>query len=95
MCRSEADITTSSLFQEEHNLIKIYPQPTQNKLFISSTSNLKEIFLVDINGKICKHEYVRDNTIYTLDLENINKGIYVLRVRLDDELLNVQKVVVQ
>lgn len=91
----KADITTSSLFQEEHNLIKTYPQPTQNKLFISSTSNLKEIFLVDINGKICKHENVRDNTIYTLDLENINKGIYVLRVRLDEELLNVQKVVVQ
>ncbi len=65
----------------------IFPIPAKNILYIRTHSNFKNSIyeLVDLNGKIMEKAYFNNNTI---DISGFNKGIYILRITTENELIN-------
>ena len=57
--------------------VRIFPNPANNKVKISSASKIDRVELYDIIGKLVLAENISSNT---LDVGKINNGLYVLRV---------------
>ena len=70
--------TVLSVTNFDKNNISIYPNPVENKLFISAKENLKSIKVYTILGK----EIINlktDNAKIELEMMAFNKGIYLLK----------------
>lgn len=62
------------------SLINIYPNPTKNNLTINTRQKIKNIEIYNIYG--IKQKV--DNNKNTLDLKNYKKGIYMLRIHIEN-----------
>jgi hypothetical protein len=75
-------ITSVSEGQPFENLVSIYPNPTSGSLTISSDrlEGPFEVTVVGADGRIVYSKRIRfeNNGVHKLELEDVNKGIYVL-----------------
>lgn len=69
---------------------KLYPNPSQNWIYMRSGSNLlgSEILIKDINGRVISSQRLETNNT-GINIENLSNGVYLLSVK------NGQKEVVQ
>lgn len=61
----------------ESDILIIYPNPTNNKVFINSPSKVINIELLNINGK--RIAWLEGNDITEYSLANISSGIYFMK----------------
>lgn len=61
-------------------LAKIYPNPVNDILNISSESNLKTARLYDIAGKMLKEINLNSSSSQVINIADLNKGVYMLKV---------------
>lgn len=76
-----------------NSIIKIYPNPAKDKIYINNTENIKieSISIIDLKGKnIMKFE--RNKT--ELDLSGISTGIYLLKLTYGNEII-IKKIVIE
>ena len=71
------DTTISFNNDLNKNLFKIFPNPNQNKINISSTLN-GEIKIYNLNGKIVKRKQ-KISAIETINISDLDKGIYLIK----------------
>ena len=65
--------------------IQVYPNPTQSKVKIESSEQMKSIELIDLTGKsILKKMDFLDNSI---DLSAVKNGIYFMRITLENNVV--------
>ena len=83
----ETNIATTT-FQEPlsvneftHNTVSVYPNPTSGQLFIDSIDPIGSLELYDIQGRKVQEFTISEE--HTIDLTNISKGIYFLRIQTD------------
>ncbi|WP_370477858.1 rhamnogalacturonan lyase family protein [Tamlana flava] len=77
------------------NSISVWPIPTKNVLYISSSlNNLSEISISDVNGRLIKHETLKNTNKSEINVSNIPSGIYFLKLSNDLEQTTVRKVVI-
>lgn len=65
--------------ESNNKKIQIYPNPTSDKLFISSSSKLKKFGIYDFTGKML-FENNFEGTSYNIDVRSLKTGIYILRI---------------
>ncbi|MBI5538740.1 MAG: T9SS type A sorting domain-containing protein [Bacteroidia bacterium] len=85
---------TSEIFTNKlSNLPKVYPNPTNGKFTITETDNIKLIEVVNVLGKII-YCTIPENRLNKseIDLSNVPKGIYFIKVDNGDKV-HVEKVV--
>ena len=71
-----------SIMKNENESLKIYPNPTQEKIIIDNINNFKSVTIIDINGKrIIQSE----NKI--IDISNLKPSIYLLKIECTDKIL--------
>ena len=72
-------ITPSGSNAFEYSKINIYPNPTQEILFVSTQDKLKRIEIFDVSGKSCfiKTSNFLDSKI---NISSLSKGIYTVKV---------------
>ncbi len=60
--------------------MKIYPNPTKGHVQIDFENliGLKEIEIIDLQGKIILNFETEQNNYY-IDLENLKRGVYILK----------------
>jgi hypothetical protein len=60
--------------------IKIYPNPTNNIIYIEGLDNNKSntIQIFDVQGKLVLTKTINEKG--TIDLSELNKGVYVIKV---------------
>lgn len=93
---STANITEIDL----NNSIKIYPNPSNGLLNIKLNDNLGEfmkISVFDISGKnvySSQFEFINDNQIKTIDLNDLEKGVYSIQINTKNGMIN-KKLVIQ
>ncbi len=76
------------------NQVLIYPNPTDGILKINSSQNA-EAELTDINGKIViDRTKILSNQVHTFELDNLAKGIYMMKVS-NNNFIQQSKVVVR
>lgn len=74
--------------------VTIYPNPTSEKLFISSDLNLNKFIIYDLSGKrLIAKELKKDN--YTIDVSYLKKGIYILELTDDKGKIHSHKFIIE
>ncbi|MGD2034924.1 MAG: T9SS type A sorting domain-containing protein [Bacteroidales bacterium] len=84
------DLTINPIpYLTDRELIKVYPNPAEHHLFIECQTG-KELLkyeLVNFHGQTILSGYLAGNSI---DVSAIESGIYILRLDIDGELINVK-----
>ena len=76
--------------------VSIFPNPLlDGKLNIKSSESIKEIEILSIVGKVVYNEKIEDKNKVTLDLDNLDKGLYIVKVKLDKEQTITEKLMVR
>lgn len=67
---------------------KIYPQPAESVLNISSDKNISRIEVVNVSGGLVKQEEVsiHDGETYALPVDDLTKGCYILILHSEDKI---------
>ncbi len=74
--------------------IKFYPNPTSGMLNINlPQATDTKLTLVDITGKVVER-FNTNTQIINIDLSNKSKGVYMLKLEIDSEIIN-QKIIVE
>lgn len=72
--------------------INIFPNPTNNVLYIKSNQPIESIFLYDITGKNIIKKQTKNN-FNQLDISNLRNGIYVLHLVDENHKITVKQVI--
>ncbi|MFD1553588.1 hypothetical protein DNU06_16050 [Putridiphycobacter roseus] len=80
--------------------LKIFPNPANDELYIYYASQIAHenviAYLYNVNGQIVKQWAITSNyTTYMLDVSSFSKGIYVLKIANDLEILKTEKLVLE
>ena len=73
----------------------IYPNPTDDKLTVSIRQgvNIKDIYFVDLSGKLIKpRSIIRNQDKMDINVSNLDQGIYLLELVSDKEVDKVKVV---
>jgi hypothetical protein len=70
----------------ETTKISIFPNPTMDLVHVEVNSIISEIALHDINGKTLNVGLKLDKNSAEIDLSQYNPGVYILRVRINNEI---------
>ena len=79
------DLVTESIESITHNntSLHLYPNPTENHLFIETEHEIEEIVIYDVYGRKCQQ--VNETTSQqVLDVTDLNAGIYFIKVVTDN-----------
>ncbi len=68
--------------------VKTHPNPFEEAFYIESESEILELTIVDMNGRILKYQNEFQSTLITLDEISMPTGIYFLQLRTPKELLH-------
>lgn len=68
------------------NTFTIYPNPTQNSIYLSSVNKIEKIVLVDLLGSIVQEEVTPISG--QLNLSNLKPGAYFVQVYFDDQVIS-------
>ncbi len=66
--------------------LDIYPNPVGDKLFVESEMNIEEICIFDALGR-CQDIEMSSSQFVTLDLSDLNGGVYFVRIKSDGEFI--------
>jgi hypothetical protein len=73
------------------NTFTLYPNPTNGKVTIYASENIKNIRILDIQGRLVLENNTMGN-MTELDLSFANSGIYIVQIATESEIIN-QKLV--
>jgi hypothetical protein len=73
--------------------LKIYPVPVSDLLHIESERSLNQVEISGISGQVMRTESLNGVTSTTMDLSHFEKGVYFLRMNMDDGSILVRKVI--
>lgn len=86
----DSDVSIST--QDQRNSLQVYPNPTEGKLRIQSTNQLKWHYRIfDLRGKLLESSTFRKDK--TLDLSFLRKGMYVLELQNEFGISDYQKII--
>lgn len=80
--------TTNIFERESENTIQLFPNPTKRYIQVKSDTEIKDISLTSIDGRVIETTLTK-----TIDLNNIDTGIYFLNITTKENKLIVKKIV--
>lgn len=83
-CEVTTECTNLSIEEYTLNNVKLYPNPSREKLFINSISNITSVTIYDIDGSIIK-EILNKSSSLEIDVEALSTGIYFLKINSNRE----------
>ena len=86
------DFTAAS--EAESKIVRIYPNPADSVINFNNIQELRRpvVRVYSINGKLIKREKLRGNS---MDISEINPGVYVLKIKAKGRFAYSQKIVVK
>jgi len=89
----EYSLQTLSREKESVNVIKFYPNPANNWLYVDTgNSNSEQFTIYDISGKIIK-TIESDSQNNRINISNLSKGVYFVEVKLTNGSKNIKKII--
>lgn len=81
----------------ESDLIKIWPNPAQDHIFIESKKNYRNaVFeIIDINGQLLLREDIQLCSIQSVNINYLSPGIYYYRILISNKLLKSNNLLVR
>ncbi len=91
-----ADADTSAINIEpivnEIVVLKCYPNPATDYIWVQTSDDVKEIYLADNSGKLMQ-KMTPTSTLFEMDLTNYPSGIYYLKAWINDKWVSARIVV--
>ncbi|NJL75242.1 MAG: T9SS type A sorting domain-containing protein [Saprospiraceae bacterium] len=87
----DATVNTENELQIEQ--LHLYPNPTKDEVTIESTTNVVQVWVYDVQGRLMQ-QFNNRLPISTIDVRNWAKGIYWIQVQTEKAILT-KKLVVQ
>jgi hypothetical protein len=80
------DITDVLSVEEfKSDLFKVFPNPTSSNLTIQSKVNIREIRIIDINGRLLNNfDAINEDQEISISVENLSNGVYFLRLQIEN-----------
>lgn len=78
-------LNVTERYDDDHQLL-VYPNPTEDRLFIEMTENMMEVQILDMTGRVVYEKENISNKL-TIPVEGFSNGIYLLKILLKDELI--------
>ena len=72
------------------NEIRIYPNPANQTIFLSSNVNIKEVTVLDLTGKIVLKKDANSN-LEQLDVSSFKNGLYLLKISDENQMFYVEQ----
>ncbi len=88
-----SDLPTSTQKIQKSIGVKVYPNPANNLVNITSNENIQQIQLFDLNGKLIQQIH-SNSTTAQLQVNNLSKGVYVLNLFINNQLIQ-EKLIIQ
>ena len=82
------DLVTEAVESITHNntSLHLYPNPTENHLFIETEHEIKEIVIYDVYGRVSTvYRLQSTDFVHSIDVTNLNTGIYFIKVVTDNK----------
>lgn len=89
------DCNIVSVKDEIENELNIYPNPGKDIITIESDKNIRDIKLFNIDGSLIKYFKNVQNKNTNINIENLNCGIYILKISLGNGKIQNKKFVKQ
>ena len=77
----QSNCTSTSIENKEINNLKIYPNPVNNTLNVSSDKKIKKIEIYDTLGRVI---YAESNPSSAINVEQLESGLYSIAIIFDD-----------
>lgn len=68
------------IFGDDQIIIQSYPNPATSFITIKSNTTVNHIEVLSLNGQVVKRIEKVDSNTYRLDVRDISKGMYILRI---------------
>jgi hypothetical protein len=68
----------------ENNDVVMYPNPTKDMLFFATAEQIDEVRIYDLSGKE-REKYIPEQN--RINLKNLERGVYLLRVKNDNKTI--------
>jgi hypothetical protein len=80
----------------DNDFVKIYPNPSNGVFNITSLRNIENasIAIVDVNGRIVYKEVKTIQGTSSIDLSNLNTGIYIMKIK-GDNFNKTEKIIIK
>ncbi len=78
-----------SINDDEENLLELYPNPTEDKISISSKMVFDQYAIFNMEGQLIKKGFIVDQSI---NIAHLNRGVYLIKVQ-NTKLMKVKKIV--
>jgi len=88
--------TKGASLQQEKG-IELYPNPvTEGRLTITANESILSVQVMNITGKIVfNEEYPSNSTLVTLELDKLEKGIYLVRINFTAKEVHTEKIMIK
>jgi hypothetical protein len=82
--------TVTSVTDETTSGLSIYPNPSDGRITFDYDQPFRTIILsvYDITGKLLDTRSLRDANKASVDFSNLQKGMYILKIRIDEQEIN-------
>ena len=93
------NITISAVFEKnndvstpiiEKSTVTVFPNPVQDLLHIKAEEAIRQVFVMDLNGRTVKQLSGHYKHYTTIDLRNISAGTYIVRVYTDNAVIPIR-----
>lgn len=78
-------INALGIEETEIQKLKIYPNPTADKLNINTNENISNFILTDASGRLLHANWEKSSSGYTTSLQHLTKGTYVLQFEIKNK----------
>jgi hypothetical protein len=91
------NIYIPATYNDDPGKIQIYPNPVTDKiLYISSDSYITKVEIMDITGSsVFIQKYEKETRKIVLNLDNLNRGLYIIQVKLDNNSARTEKIMIE
>ncbi len=88
---------SGSVNDNDPDNVTVFPNPViDNKLTISAENSIIMIEILDIvGGSVYIQKYETGTNKVTLSLESFNKGLYIIKVKLNDKSTFTEKIMIK
>lgn len=90
---SAEEITTSVSLLKKSSDIAVYPNPVISKLSILNSSKYQKVEVIDITGKTVLSQKIQGADKYTLDVNDLRSGIYMVKATSNTNEISWSKII--
>ncbi len=77
------------------NEICIYPNPANELLFIETDTPMLGLMMYNVNGSLIYSSFSADQQKARIDVSQVQKGLYFIRIEFENERFQTQKIVIR